>query len=164
MSETDFTDVLVNNVKTRFEETKKFSVVGINTEMNTTDVLQNFVIDLNRKISEKIYPLIVGTTSAPVFEYNGKKCETVTRKLSARIECFGDTLEDYKTMVNSEEILERISTEIADEFKMEYEYNQLNDFHPMILADTGGIVLDPVSFNPVISFLSRYYAAPKEEI
>lgn len=157
MNKSNMSKILSNNVAKRIEETKKYSTAS------QIPTLTTFLIELQNRIVEKIHPLIVGVTSEPVFEYNGKTCEVKTRKLPARIECVDDSFEDFSTMINGEYILEQISTEIADEFKAEYEYGNLNDFHPMILADSGGIVFDLTNFNPVISFLTRYYAAPKKE-
>ena len=146
-----FVKQIAKNVERQYESFRQFDMHSQMTGM------ESFILEMNKQITRKLAHKITSVADKPVYEFNGKTHELKTRRLSARMHIDSNN-PDHRPEIDSA-LFPYLIDEIVAEFDQEFLNKPQQEFYPLQLAISSGIVLDPSTFEMVISFMTRYATA-----
>jgi hypothetical protein len=114
--------------------------------------LTKLVIPFTQDWAPKLFPDESYWMTGSTGEIHGKPVMAKKHRLAARW-----TFEDNEA-VNADEVVEKFYKEVAAELQYDIDLMAKHGFIicPYIPLETVGVLIDPISFEPVVSFMSNY--------
>lgn len=138
----------------------KRAVFGMNPPMQAP--LAAMIISLNARLLDRHGDELFGDRyiSGPVDEVNGVVLEAKTRKLVVRWE-FEAAVDGIAVggKEAEETIFNKLVDDIASEYRHEIARNPGVEVYPYVPIMSSGVLIDSTSFQPVMSFMTRYATA-----
>lgn len=120
------------------------------------------IATLLTRYGDELYPDPSRYMLAPVVNHpSGHIITARARKLSPRLRL--EALMDARSQHGQEAAEDEMISKLVDEVYLDFrtEINTIQGyFHPYVLLSSSGVVIDPATFQPVISFITRYGVSP----